>query len=28
MLNPFDDAYFMRQAIIEAKKAFDADEVQ
>ena len=27
MLNPFDDAYFMRQALIEAKKAFEADEV-
>jgi tRNA(adenine34) deaminase len=27
MLNPFDDSYFMRQAIIEANKAFDANEV-
>ena len=27
MLNPFDDAYFMRQALIEAKRAFEADEV-
>lgn len=27
MLNPFDDAYFMRQALVEAKKAFEADEV-
>ena len=27
MLNPFDDSYFMRQAILEANKAFDANEV-
>jgi len=27
MLNPFDDSYFMRQAIIEANKAFDTNEV-
>lgn len=27
MLNPFDDSYFMRQAIIEANKALDANEV-
>jgi tRNA(adenine34) deaminase len=27
MLEPFDDTYFMKQALIEAQKAFDADEV-
>jgi tRNA(adenine34) deaminase len=27
MLNPFDDSYFMRQAILEANKAYDANEV-
>lgn len=27
MLQPFDDNYFMKQALIEAQKAFDADEV-
>lgn len=27
MLNPFDDNYFMKQALIEAQKALDADEV-
>jgi len=26
-LNPFNDDYFMRQAFIEAQKAFDKDEV-
>jgi tRNA(adenine34) deaminase len=27
MIKPFDDTYFMRQAIAEAKKAYDLDEV-
>lgn len=27
MITPFDDAYFMRQALVEAQKAFDADEI-
>ena len=27
MLQPFDDNYFMKQALIDAQKAFDADEV-
>jgi tRNA(adenine34) deaminase len=27
MLNPFDDCYFMRQALIEAYKAFEKGEV-
>lgn len=27
MLTPFDDNYFMRQAFLEAKKAFEADEI-
>ena len=27
MLNPLDDAYFMRQALQEAQSAFDRDEV-
>ncbi len=27
MINPFDDTYFMREALKEAKKAFDLDEV-
>jgi tRNA(adenine34) deaminase len=27
MLNPFSDEYFMKQALVEAQKAFDADEV-
>lgn len=27
MIDPFDDAYFMKQALAEAKKAFDEDEV-
>jgi len=27
MIEPFDDKYFMKQALIEAHKAFDADEV-
>ena len=27
MIEPFDDKYFMKQALIEAQKAFDADEV-
>jgi tRNA(adenine34) deaminase len=27
MLQPFDDTYFMKQALNEAQKAFDADEV-
>ena len=27
MLSPFNDEYFMKQAFLEAQKAFDADEV-
>ena len=27
MLNPFNDDYFMKQALIEAQKGFDQDEV-
>ena len=27
MLSPFNDEYFMKQAYLEAQKAFDADEV-
>ncbi|MBD79205.1 MAG: tRNA-specific adenosine deaminase [Crocinitomicaceae bacterium] len=27
MVDPFSDEYFMKQALIEAQKAFDADEV-
>jgi len=27
MLNPFNDEYFMKQALIEAQKGFDQDEV-
>lgn len=27
MLNPFNDEYFMRQAYLEAQKAFEKDEV-
>lgn len=27
LLNPFSEEYFMKQALIEAQKAFDADEV-
>ncbi|MEN9699734.1 MAG: hypothetical protein RLZZ301_932 [Bacteroidota bacterium] len=27
MLSPFTDEYFMKQAFLEAQKAFDADEV-
>lgn len=27
MINPFNDDYFMRQALLEAQKAFDANEV-
>ncbi|HRO74844.1 MAG TPA: nucleoside deaminase [Crocinitomicaceae bacterium] len=27
MLTPFDDNYFMRQAFLEAKKAFETDEI-
>lgn len=27
MINPFNDAYFMKQALIEAHKAFDEGEV-
>jgi len=27
MITPFDDQYFMRQALVEAKKAFDLDEI-
>lgn len=27
MLTPFDDTYFMKQAYLEAKKAFDLDEI-
>jgi len=27
MLNPFDDAYFMRKALQEAEKAFDKGEI-
>lgn len=27
MVNPFNDEYFMKQALVEAQKAFDADEV-
>jgi len=27
LLNPFDDNYFMRQALIEAQKAFDQGEI-
>ena len=27
MINPFDDHHFMKQALIEAQRAFDEDEV-
>lgn len=27
MISPFNDEYFMRQALLEAKKAFEMDEV-
>jgi tRNA(adenine34) deaminase len=27
MISPYNDEYFMRQALMEAQKAFDADEV-
>jgi len=27
LLNPFSEEYFMKQALIEAQKAFDSDEV-
>ena len=27
MISPFNDEYFMRQALMEAQKAFDQDEV-
>ena len=27
MINPFNDEYFMKQALIEAQKAFEADEI-
>lgn len=27
MISPYNDDYFMKQALIEAQKAFDADEV-
>jgi tRNA(adenine34) deaminase len=27
ILQPFDDTYFMKQALVEAQKAFDTDEV-
>lgn len=27
MINPFNDEYFMKQALIEAKNAYDQDEV-
>ena len=27
MINPFDDTYFMKRALIEAQTAFDKDEV-
>ena len=26
-INPFDDTYFMKQALLQAKEAFDKDEV-
>ena len=26
-IKPFDDTYFMKQALIQAKKAYDKDEV-
>ena len=27
MISPYNDDYFVRQALMEAQKAFDADEV-
>lgn len=27
MITPYDDNYFMKQALLEAQKAFDADEI-
>ena len=27
MISPFNDEYFMKQAFMEAQKAYDADEV-
>ena len=26
-INPFDDTYFMKQALLQAKEAFEKDEV-